>query len=113
MLAGRCLCQKKITTKLTAMRKRRAPRRIRDVERRLPGTFELIDESRIEGTLSLDRTEFGVGSPRSRWNPLSVHDQVVVDYSASLPALQEAEDVLNASARRAPPAGVATAGGGG
>lgn len=59
--------------------------RIRDVEKTLVGRFELIDDTRVEGSLTLDRTEFGVGTPRSRWNPLSVHDEVVVRYTATLP----------------------------
>lgn len=59
--------------------------RIRDVEKTLAGSFELIDDARVEGSLTLDRTDFAVGSPRSRWNPLSVHDEVVVRYTATLP----------------------------
>lgn len=59
--------------------------RIRDVERSLQGSFELVDDSRVEGSLTLDRTEFGVGKPRKRWNPFSIHDEVEVRFSAPLP----------------------------
>jgi len=60
--------------------------RIRDVEKTLEGTFARVGENGVEGSLTLDRTEWGIGSPRSRWNPLSVHDEVVVRYRARLPA---------------------------
>jgi len=58
--------------------------RIRDVEKTVDGSFELIDASHVEGELTIDRTDWGVGSPRSRWNPLSVHDEVVIHYRAEL-----------------------------
>lgn len=59
--------------------------RIKDEERSLEGSFELIDRKRVQGELVLDRTDFGVGGPRRSWNPFSVHDDVTVRFDAKLP----------------------------
>lgn len=61
--------------------------RIRGVEKTLDGHFEVLGTSplKVEGELLLDRVEFGVGEPHSRWNPLSVQDEVPVHFSAVIP----------------------------
>jgi len=61
--------------------------RIRDVERSLPGHFELVQEEppTVAGELVLDRREFGVGDAYSRWNPLSVRPEVTVRFRVRLP----------------------------
>jgi len=61
--------------------------RIRDVEKTLPGTFEVVSQSppRVEGELVLNRLDFGVGEPRSWWNPASVQNDIPVRFSVSIP----------------------------
>ena len=59
--------------------------RIRDVEKTVEASFERIDDSRVEGSLTINRIDFGVGKPRSRWNPFSVHEEVVIRFTARLP----------------------------
>lgn len=62
--------------------------RIRDVERTLEGTFVLLDGAPpvVEGQLEIDRLDFGVGEPKSWWNPASIDEVVPVRFRASLPA---------------------------
>lgn len=62
--------------------------RIRDVEKTLPGSFELVEASppRVEGELVLDRTDFGVGEPHRWWNPASPEDDIPIRFSVTLPA---------------------------
>jgi polyisoprenoid-binding protein YceI len=62
--------------------------RIRDVEKSLDGEFELVRASppTVAGQLTLKRTDFGVGSAPSRWNPMSVDDEVLVRFNAVLEA---------------------------
>jgi polyisoprenoid-binding protein YceI len=56
------------------------------VEKTLPGEVELVSETPIvfEGTLVLDRTEFGVGTPESRWNPMSVDSEIPIRFRVEL-----------------------------
>jgi len=61
--------------------------RIRDVEETLDGHFEVVSMSppRVEGEILVNRIEFGVGEPPSRWNPVSVEAEVPVRFSARIP----------------------------
>jgi polyisoprenoid-binding protein YceI len=61
--------------------------RIRDVEKTLPGTFEVVAEKppRVEGELVLNRTDFGVGEPHRRWNPTSIREEIPVRFSVQIP----------------------------
>lgn len=60
--------------------------RIRDVEKTLEGSFELVSASppAVEGELTLNRLDFGVGAPHSWWNPMSITEQVPVHFTATL-----------------------------
>jgi len=61
--------------------------RIRDVVQTVTGEFEVTSESplTVEGRLVLDRVDFGIGDPRSRWNPFSIRDEVPVEFTARIP----------------------------
>jgi polyisoprenoid-binding protein YceI len=61
--------------------------RIRDVEKSLPATFELVSEDppHVKGELMLNRMDFGVGKGHSRWNPTSVREEIPIRFSATLP----------------------------
>jgi polyisoprenoid-binding protein YceI len=58
------------------------------VTRRFPMEFSILDRKtrRIEGEVTLRRTDFGVGGPLRRWNPVSVRDEVVVQVEVTVPA---------------------------
>lgn len=60
--------------------------RIRDVEKTLEGVFVLLgsDPPAVEGELLVDRLDFGVGAPKSWWNPASIDEQVPVRFRAVL-----------------------------
>ena len=62
--------------------------RIRDVEKSFEAEFELVRASppTVAGQLNLKRTDFGVGSAPSRWNPMSVDDEVLVRFHVVLEA---------------------------
>ncbi len=62
--------------------------KIRDVERTLDGEFELAQSSppAVEGSLLLNRVEFGVGDPSSWWNPASIEEVIPVRFTATFPA---------------------------
>jgi len=55
--------------------------------RTFPMTFAITDRARrrVEGRVTVDRTAFGIGAPKSRWNPLSVDDSVEVRVVATVP----------------------------
>jgi polyisoprenoid-binding protein YceI len=61
---------------------------IRDVEKTIEGSFEIVrgEQTTIEGELSLDRVDFGVGKPHSGWNPMSVREEVPIRFSVPVPA---------------------------
>ncbi len=60
---------------------------VRDVTRTLDAQFDVLslEPARVRGELELDRVDFGVGSPPSRWNPLAVSRRVPVSFEAELP----------------------------
>lgn len=62
--------------------------RIRDVEKTVPGSFEVVDASatRIEGELVLNRVDFGVGEPYHWWNPASPKEDIPVRFSVAVPS---------------------------
>ncbi len=62
--------------------------RIRDVEKTLTGHFEVLSETppRVAGALTLDRMDFGIGEPRSSWNPLSIRQEIPITFEAVLPS---------------------------
>lgn len=57
------------------------------VIRRFPMAFSITDRAarRIEGQVTLRRSDFGVGGPVRSWNPVSVRDEVVVHVEATVP----------------------------
>jgi len=65
--------------------------RIRDVEKTLSAVFDLVSAvpPTVEGTLVLNRVDFGVGGPYRRWNPLSVREDVQVRFRAVLPDVEQ------------------------
>ena len=62
--------------------------RIRDVEQSQQVEFELLGTTplTVAGELTLKRSNFGMGSPPSRWNPMAVEDEVLVRFHAVLEA---------------------------
>jgi polyisoprenoid-binding protein YceI len=60
---------------------------IRDKTKTFPMQFRIADRAarRIEGAVTLDRRDFGVGEPYSRWTPLSIHDEIQVKVEAIVP----------------------------
>lgn len=52
------------------------------VKKTLEGELELVgsDPLAFEGWLVIDRMDFGVGSPHSRWNPLSIREEIPVRF---------------------------------
>ena len=52
-----------------------------------PMRFRIEDREarRITGAITLDRRDFGIGEPFSRWTPLSIHDEVKVSVDAIVP----------------------------
>jgi polyisoprenoid-binding protein YceI len=52
-----------------------------------PMQFRIEDRAarRIRGSVTLDRRDYGVGAPSSRWNPLSPDDSVLVEVEATVP----------------------------
>ena len=60
---------------------------IRDIEKTLSAEFELVSEAppTVEGTVAINRMDFGVGGAYRRWNPLSVREDVQVRFRAVLP----------------------------
>ncbi len=60
---------------------------IRDVTKTLEGDFEVLSTTptRVRGSLVLNRVDFGIGKPHSRWNPMSIREEIPVSFSALLP----------------------------
>jgi polyisoprenoid-binding protein YceI len=56
------------------------------VERTIEGEVVLASEEPLvfEGNLAVDRTDFGVGSPPSRWNPMSVKAEIPIRFRVEL-----------------------------
>jgi polyisoprenoid-binding protein YceI len=61
---------------------------IHGVKKTLDGEFEVVQTSPplVEGGLTLNRVEFGVGEPYTWWIPGSIEEQVPVHFRAELPA---------------------------
>jgi len=57
------------------------------VRKTLPGRFEFVSTSPpvVQGTLELNRSDFGIGGSYSAWNPMSVKDQVDISFTVLLP----------------------------
>jgi polyisoprenoid-binding protein YceI len=57
------------------------------VEKTLDGEFSVLSESPItvEGSLVMDRLDFGIGGPRRFWNPVSITEEIPVSFRAALP----------------------------
>jgi polyisoprenoid-binding protein YceI len=61
--------------------------RIRDVTKTVPGSFSVTsgDPVEVEGALSIDRNDWGIGEPKKRWNPMSIGNDIPIAFRASLP----------------------------
>jgi polyisoprenoid-binding protein YceI len=57
------------------------------VRRTLEGSFVVASESpfTVEGSIVLNRLDFGVGGPESIWNPMSITEEVPVSFRLTLP----------------------------
>lgn len=55
--------------------------------RTFPMRFRIADREarRITGEVTLDRTQWGIGEPHSRWNPLSIRNEVEVRVETTVP----------------------------
>jgi polyisoprenoid-binding protein YceI len=60
---------------------------IRGVAKTVEGSFEVLGEHppEVRGSLVLNRIDFGVGGPHRRWNPMSVREEIPVEFHAVLP----------------------------
>jgi polyisoprenoid-binding protein YceI len=58
---------------------------IRDKIKTIRGEFEVIDRSTltVHGTLTIDRTDFGIGDPKN-WNPMSIGNEIPITFEVSL-----------------------------
>lgn len=56
-------------------------------QKKFPMQFQIVDRAArtIRGSVILDRRDYGIGAPSSRWNPLSPDDLVKVDVEATAP----------------------------
>lgn len=61
---------------------------IRGVEKTLDLDFNLTDTNpmQVSGEVVILRTDFGIGEPYKRLNPMSIEDEVPLTFSATLPA---------------------------
>lgn len=59
---------------------------IRDIQKTRDVEFELLDPQtfHVRGAFTILRTDFGVGEPYKRLNPLSVQDEVKLSFEATL-----------------------------
>ena len=59
---------------------------IRDASKSVSGEFEILRRSplRVRGSVTIDRTDFGVGTPKS-WNPISITNEIQVEFEVTLP----------------------------
>jgi len=59
---------------------------IRGVRKTLSGSFEIVNHTpfQVRGTLTLDRMDFGIGTPKS-WNPMSITEEIPITFEATLP----------------------------
>ena len=57
------------------------------VEKTLPGEFTLmsLEPLMVEGELVMNRLDFGIGTPKRFWNPMSITDEVSLRFRAELP----------------------------
>lgn len=60
---------------------------IRDVKKSIDGTFVVVSDQPplVQGELTLDRNDFGVGEPHSSINPMSIGDEIPISFQARLP----------------------------
>jgi polyisoprenoid-binding protein YceI len=58
------------------------------VQKTLPGEFTVrsVDPFVVEGRVKVNRLDFGIGEPRTFWNPLSISEKVPVTFRAAIPA---------------------------
>lgn len=56
------------------------------VQKSIDGEVEIVDTEPVvvEGGFLIRRTDFGIGSPPSRWNPMSIDDEVPVRFRIEL-----------------------------
>jgi polyisoprenoid-binding protein YceI len=57
------------------------------VQKTLEGEVELLglDPLVARGRVTIDRVEFGIGSPPNRWNPMSVKGEIPVSFRVEIP----------------------------
>jgi len=55
-------------------------------QKTLPGEFTVLGRNPfvVEGSLTLNRLDFGVGEPHRVWNPFSITDEVTVTFRAEI-----------------------------
>lgn len=60
---------------------------IREVSKSIQGTFLVVSDEPpvVQGELTLDRNDFGVGEPHSSLNPMSIEDEIPISFQARLP----------------------------
>lgn len=61
---------------------------IRGVEKSVPGHFVVtgLAPPTVKGELTIDRLDFGINKPKSRWNPMSIDEQIPLTFEAVVPA---------------------------
>jgi polyisoprenoid-binding protein YceI len=60
---------------------------IRDVTRTTRGSFVVASEAPlvVEGTVTIDRNEWGIGKPKRRFDPFAIDDEVPITFRVRLP----------------------------
>ncbi|MFK7897870.1 MAG: YceI family protein [Myxococcota bacterium] len=60
------------------------------VKKTVQGEARLLETSptgtRFEGDLEINRVDFGIGSPASRWNPMSIKEMIPIHFEVELPS---------------------------
>jgi polyisoprenoid-binding protein YceI len=56
-------------------------------QKTLEGVFAVVSRAplRVEGELVMNRLDFGIGEPASRWNPMSIGEEIPISFGATLP----------------------------
>jgi len=59
---------------------------IRDVTKTVAGSFVVVSDSppTVEGRLEVDRTEWGIGKPKQRFNPMSIGNEIPIEFRAEI-----------------------------
>ena len=60
---------------------------IRGIQKPVPGSFEITNLSppTVRGSLVVNRLDFGIWKPKSRWNPMSIDETIPMQFEVVVP----------------------------